>query len=264
MPDVGTFGISKGSTSRIYSMGRNAGENVYVIQGNEESSLSITDTDTSAYNIWWEFPKSPDLNVEVAALTLPAFRTTEQQLKDFVPYIEFEDEVIKQETVTDSDGKVYTRTEVNVKVNLSFVNPSTMTKIDIAKISNITIDGTSYEEYTTSYMMNMSDTEYYTNSHYRDSCVIEYDYDGIRYRWNFDPVDFGNAIWPLSISVNSQASVNKNHDVSEFESIELFISDPEIASADKLKFSPEEDILLKGLKEGTTRGYLLYSRKNAE
>ena len=213
------------------------------------SSLRFYDSrDLEGISMWLEFPESPDMNVSsVSMSSLVSFdkiRTTEKQMKDFVPFFQLQRE----------PGNLNKATSLE----WSFVNPSTMKAVKPSGITDLTINDHS--------VTGTSGTIPLTGEYYDVSYInvyISYKYNGITYKWSFSPSYSYGDIRILEVKPGETKHVNYQH-IFNASSCEIVIWDNDIVSADPVKISAsgspfEVSFDIRGLKEGTTSLSLVYN-----
>ncbi|MBQ7592789.1 MAG: hypothetical protein IJU48_00370 [Synergistaceae bacterium] len=252
----GFIGFKHGTTSELYQFTRDDDASSYSItrgvafdtenvsKDNEFAFPSFLSEDLSGYKFWWETPEGISSPLKSLADEV-SFRTTAEQLEDFVPYFEM----------------VYDEEYNAVSLDWSFVNSKTLAKVEPSGVTGINING--YDVEGTSGTITL---DYYN----RSQVNFSYTYNGVRYTWNFADMDnvsyiYGSQLFGAKVDLGASRDMRLIlYDIDSLESIDLFVWSTDIISVDPVKFLPDETISfnVQGLKEGYSPLTIMFTRKD--
>ena len=225
-PSSGVFGLTNDDESILLYMyvdyneaNSSEGANKFYVGGND----IITTEDLSGYNVWWDIQYRPEFNVISTPMSTvyddKNFKTTEEQMKNFVPYFELhhpEDDIWAVDYL-----------------KWSFINPSTGEKVE-PEISDLTI--LAFNNSPTAYEGTSGTIEFEDLPEWGGRIIFEYTYQDVRYRWVFDGMEHSHSYAELPFMGFSEGSsmdfTIQAYDPDTVESFYIFPSSTDVFTVD--------------------------------
>ncbi|MBR1658052.1 MAG: hypothetical protein IJ697_06260 [Synergistaceae bacterium] len=275
----GHFGFVNGSLHQVngislitYPLDAGVGTDFYFSRGSRFNTQDIYDNSEYAstpsfgnvqelenVKIWLEFPDRPALNLTSAPVpsivSLDKILTVEQQLEQFVPYLQLKRSSLDIDRVVSCEWSF-------VKVNAD----GTTQKVKPSGITDLYIDGERVEG-----TEGTIDFAWYVDANYSDFSV-SYTYNGVDYSWEFNPMETdyssGMNIPSVSAGQTAKGTVMFFEDSENVASVEALLWDADILTITPSKFTSKDindgkiSFDVRGLKNGTTT--ISFVRKNIE